>query len=113
MKQPTPYSYRLLWKLEPRPEGVTPEQVPTGFGASDAAFLLSCLYPPDGSFSVLVMSMDGRTGAPLDDDELFKVWSMLAKRLSVSTTLSASKKDFAKQVFEVFCAAITSARDGA
>ena len=102
-----PYQYHLLYQLEPKPEGFTKAEVPSGFGATDAMILLSCLYPPDGSFSLQIMSLDGRTRAPVSDMELFKVWSMMAKRLSASETLEGSRKEFARQVFAQMVQAIT------
>jgi len=111
MTEPEPYQYHLLYQLEPKPEGVTKDEVPKGYGAADAAFILSCLYPPDGSFSLLVLSLDGRTSEPLDDMQLFKVWTMLAKRIADSETLSPTRKAFGDLVFKQVCAAIKTRKE--
>lgn len=100
------YKYHVTYKLEARPEGLTKEEVPEGFGACDAGVFLSCLYPPDGSFSMLLCSLDGRTKAAMSDDEIFKVWSLLAHRLAKSTTLSENKRSFAEAVFDTFALAM-------
>jgi len=95
-----PYQYHLLYRIDPMQEGVLRAAVPDGSGATDALIMLSCLYPPDGSFSLQILSLDGRTAAPVDDKELFKVWALMAKHLADSDTLGASRKDFAAMVFD-------------
>lgn len=107
------HRYKLLYKVELPSRPVTKEEVPEGYSATDALFLVSMLYPEDGSFSSLIIPVDGRPGAPLDseqsvlsDDEVFKVWSLMAKRLSESRTLGVGKKELARQVFEAVRVAI-------
>jgi hypothetical protein len=58
-------------------------------GLTDALVVVSCLFPPDGSFSQLFHGFDGRSGKlePLSDEVLFKVWVLMGK------TLSGSKRD--------------------
>lgn len=111
------HRYKLLYKLEVPPKPLTKDEVPEGWSATDALLLVSMLYPDDGSFSSLILPVDGRPGVPLDseqsvlsDDEMFKVWSLMAKRLSESKTLGAGKKDFARMVFETIRAAIMGQR---
>jgi hypothetical protein len=109
------HKYKLLYKLEGKPEGFGVDEAKAkaeeGFGSCDAMLLASLIYPEDGSFSCLFVSADGRKGiqADLDDNEWFKVWSMLANRLANSETLSDNKKAFCHQVFEIIASAVRTA----
>jgi hypothetical protein len=98
------HKYKLIWKIEKRPKGVTKKKVPEGFGACDAVLFCSMIYPPDGSFSVYYMGIDGRSEKGgmenLEDNEWFKVWSLLASRLAASQTLSKEKKAICDMAFE-------------
>jgi len=97
------HKYRLIYKLEKKPDGVAKGDVPEGFGACDAVLFCSMIYPADGSFSVYFIGVDGRKEGEmenLEDIEWFKVWTLLASRLAASTTLSADKKNFARETFE-------------
>jgi hypothetical protein len=84
--------------------------IPKGHGACDAVVILSLLYPEDGSFSMLPMSRDGRTGEELSDAELFKCWTLLAAHLAESKTLSPEKRQLAAQLFDVVRQAVATAR---
>lgn len=56
-------------------------------GLTDALVVVSCLFPPDGSFSQMFHGWDGQSGEikPLSDEVLFKVWVLMGKTLSSST----------------------------
>lgn len=99
-----PYRYKLSYTPpEAHPEGILAEELQAkGLGGTDALFMASILYPPDGSLSMLFLSLDGRTGKEMDDNEWFKVFTLLSKRLSDSKTLQPGKKAFAALVFEMF-----------
>ena len=104
-----PHRYKLLYKVEKPAGGVTPADVPEGHGATDALLMASILYPKDGSLSVLFIGIDGRPdgdldnpNSNLDDNEWFKVWTMLTKRLADSPTLPPGKKEFCRLTFEQF-----------
>jgi hypothetical protein len=98
------YNYKLLYKMEKHPEGIAKEKVPAGFGACDAVLFCSMLYPPDGSFSIYFIGVDGRKNGKdmenLEDIEWFKVWSLLASRLASSETLPPDKKNICREAFE-------------
>lgn len=96
--------YRLKYVLK-KPEvghfGV--EDLEKGDGATDALFLCSLLYPPDGGFSLKYWSFDGRNeGKPLEDKEVFKVWLLMAANLAKSKTLDEKRRAFAREVFDTF-----------
>lgn len=105
-------NYHLTYEMKAHPEGLTRDQVPKDRGACTAAFLLSLLYPEDGSYSVAAVSFDGRTGAPLEneDAELWKAWVMLAHRLAQSETLSPNKRELCREVFKVVTNAVLASR---
>jgi hypothetical protein len=101
-------------KLYPLTYDIRPEDPPLprskveelNRSACDAIVLLSMIYPPDGSFSLLVESLDGRTGEEVSDNELWKVWTMLATRLAKSKTLSTNKREVAQLLWETVCSAV-------
>jgi hypothetical protein len=98
------YTYKLTYKLKKHPKGIAKENVPDGFGGCDAVLFCSILYPPDGSFSVYFMGIDGRKEGKdfenLEDIEWFKVWTLLAGRLGNSKTLEKNRKNFCRETFE-------------
>lgn len=98
------HKYKLKYDLPHVPGEFSPDEIKKeGMSGTDALIVFSLLYPEDGSFSALTMSVDGRNdGKELDDNELFKVWALQAKNLSESKTLSNPKKRFAEIVFEMF-----------
>ena len=104
--------YHLTYKVEAHPDGIDKKDVdPKERGGCTAIVVGSLLYPPDGSFSSAFVSLDGRTGKPLPDDELFKVWTMLAARLKDSKELGPGKRGVAAQAFETVRKAILMARE--
>lgn len=104
--------YPLTYELRSEDPPLTRAEIEPERGACDAAILLSLIYPEDGSFSMALVSMDGRTGDELPDAELFKCWSMLAKHLAESRTLSHEKRELARALWEVVARAVRDARGG-
>lgn len=112
------HKYKLIYTTEPVPDGITKAQLDARpdhakLGACDAILLCSLLYPEDGTFSVYFVGADGRKTdgiGELDDDEWFKVWTMLAHRLAASKTLPQGKREFAADVFETYRKALMAAR---
>lgn len=96
--------YHVTYWVAPHPEGLDASEVPKGQGACSAVLIGSLLYPDDGSYSAAFVSVDGRTGAPLDDAEIWKAWVMLAKPLGESTTLASHKRELSRLVFEAVVA---------
>lgn len=88
-----------ITSVTPHLEGIEEGDVPADHGAS-------VLYPEDGSCSTAFHSLDGRTAQPLSDVEMWKAWTLWAKRLSESPELTEGKKELCKLVFNVVCAAI-------
>jgi hypothetical protein len=64
-----------------------------GLGCCDSAMFASIVHTEDG-FSIQFMSVDGKTGKDLSDQALFKIWGLLAERLSKSKTLEEGTKKF-------------------
>jgi hypothetical protein len=99
------HKYKLIYCMEKKPKGMTKEEIPEGWGGCDAVLFCSMIYPPDGSFSLYFMGIDGRNKGEikegsLQDIEWFKVWTLLASRLASSETLPPDKKNFCREVFE-------------
>jgi len=99
-------AYHMIYEATSKPDGIEKADVPEGFGACDALILGSIIYPPDGSLSLQMASLDGRTGAELTDLELFKMWSLMAGHLAESTTLSDPKRQVAALLFDMIRAAL-------
>lgn len=104
--------YHVTYDVTPHREGLDREAIPEGRGACTAVLLASLLYPEDGSYSAAFVSMDGRTGEPLHDNEVWKAWAMLAAGLAESKTLAPNKRDLAKAVHDAVVAAIRGAKGG-
>jgi len=110
------HRYTLQYRLDEFPEGFSVEDaaaaVEQGFGSCNAAVLISILNFPDGSSSRLIHSTDGETGQPVDDNELFHTFSLLAHRLSQSDELDEGRKKFAALVFHQIRMAVAAAGGG-
>lgn len=113
--------YQLRYALTPPEAGAFTKADADGKDAAltDALFMASVLFPPDGSLSVLFWSFDGRkkadperAGAPqeMDDVDWFRVWMMLTIRLAKSRTLSKAKLGFMEMVAGMLQKAMANAR---
>lgn len=104
--------YKLAYELSYKPGEFTADKhEKEGVGLTDALLFFSIIYPEDGSLSSHFTSIDGRTKQPMDDHEVFKVWTLLASRLANSHTLGAGHKKFVSSVFEQIKQTILVARD--
>ena len=54
--------YALTYELTPRFDGIRREDIPEGHGACDRAILLSCIEHDDGSYSQVLLDVEGATG---------------------------------------------------
>jgi len=97
------YSYKVKYNLEfdigDYPRG---EVLEDNLGGCDAFAFFSILYPPDGSFSITSVTVDGKTGKELEKEELFKLWIVLGAMLGKDTDLSDFKREFAKYTTDSF-----------
>ena len=100
--------YHVTYAVTPHPEGLEKEEVPADHGACTALIVGSVVYREDGSVGFLFTSLDGRTAQPLSDAEMWKSWTLWAKRLSESPDLTEGKRGLCKLVFDAVCAAIGS-----
>ena len=98
--------YHITYSVTPHLEGLEQEEIPADHGACTALIVGSLLCPEDGSLGIAFRSLDGRTGQPLSDAEMWKAWTLWAKRLSESPDLGEGKKGLCKLVFDAVCAAI-------
>lgn len=73
--------YHVTYKLESHPEGADASEIQPGTGACHAVLIHSIIYPEDGSYSHLFVSLDGRTGKDLTPNEEWKAWMMLGQTL--------------------------------
>ena len=96
----------ILLAVESHIEGLEKSKIPKTAGACTAVVVGSILYPEDGSYSAAFLTVDGRTGTSLHDNELWKAWSLLAVQLSRSDTLSEHKRELCALVWDTICAGI-------
>lgn len=104
--------YKLTYdvKTEAHPEGIKKEDIPEGMGGADALFFASIVHAENGASSTLFFSRDGRTGEAMTDEEVFKLWTLLAATLASSNTLGASKRALCDMTFETIRKALLAAR---
>jgi len=97
-----PYKYALRYECGP----FTKEEA-NGNGLCDAIIVLSILYPPDGSYSMLPISSDGRAnGRPMASMEIFKAWTLLGNWLSERSDLDAAMREIAAEPLKVVSMAL-------
>lgn len=103
--------YHLKYQLEPSSEGFSLEQIKADkAGGCDAVVFGSIVYGEDGASSTAFLGLDGRTGKPMPDIDLFKAWVCLADQLSESEELPEGYKNFAGSVFQTVRDIILTAR---
>lgn len=95
------HKYRLTYSATAHPGGIEKKDVPENAGACDAMIFVSMIYPPDGSFSMMHFSKDGRTDEELPVAEIWKAWALMAKSLSENLNLSPGKRAFCASVFQM------------
>jgi hypothetical protein len=103
-------TYHVIYNVEPRPEGIKKSDIPKTHGAADAVLICSMLYPEDGSFSLVLYGGDGRTGKDLHPNEIFKVWTLMAKNLSEDEDLSPARRELCLQAWEIWRDAVMGQR---
>ena len=103
--------FHLRYDVEPHPEGVPRSEISKrGGGWTDALFIGSVIYPPDGSLSVAFLTRDGRTQKDMEPHEEFKVWSLLAARLSKMKGLGEGRRTLCLSVHEAIRSAVLKSR---
>jgi hypothetical protein len=98
------HTYKLSYHLEPK-DTLSSERE-DGEGLCDAMICHSIIFPPDGSYSHYLVSLDGRTGEEMSSNELFKAWTMMAATLSKREDLPPGKKELVTLTWEAVCAAM-------
>jgi len=104
------HKYKMTYRIDK--VELTAGEIPEGWGACDATIIHSIIFPPDGSYSHFLTSLDGRTGEEMDTNEFFKAWTMMAATLAKRDDLSPGKKMLASGVWEAVCNAMKSASVG-
>ena len=102
--------YHITYQAKRSAEGIAKEEVPPEHGACDELLFVSIIHTAGGASSTLFSGTNGVTGEASSDETWFKTWSLLARRLSESETLSEEKKRFCAAIFEMIREAILSAR---
>ena len=71
------------------------------FSAADAFVIMSIVLPPDGSYSQMVYSADGKTKKSVTPADQFKAWIMMSHYLMKHPDLDEGRRAFAAEVFEM------------
>lgn len=103
------HNYKLKYELTTDVGSFTADQIKAeNKGGTDALFLISMLYPEDGSFSMSFFSKDGRNGGQaLPDTEMFKAWLLMGHKLSEREGLDDFRRGLASFPFISFVNAVT------
>jgi len=105
------HKYRLKYDLKTESGSFTKKELGNS-GGTDALFIASVLYPADGSLSIAFFTKDGRTGNPMEDREMFKVWTLLAAQLEQSVKLHQWQHSFVSVMMASLRAAMNSSEKG-
>lgn len=92
--------YKIVYKIDIKPEGVTKEDVPDGDGATDAIAIFSILRGADGGVSYAFATCDGDTGKELSSPDEFKLWTIFASMLSEREDLGPGRREVCRKVVE-------------
>jgi hypothetical protein len=91
--------YHVSYDIKAHKEGRPADEIMEGDrGGCDAIILHSILFPEDGSYSHVLISLDGRTGRPLDSMEIFKAWTMMAHEIAAREDLEPGRRALAVNV---------------
>lgn len=97
------HRYRLRYRLEPGYFSVADAR---GNGLTDAIVILSILFPSDGSYSLMPITLDGRNGKQLPRHEQFKAWALWGARIAEIFPQEDARHKTAKAGVELLRAAI-------
>jgi hypothetical protein len=99
-EQKPPHRYRITYKFQHHPDGVTEEAIAEGWGGTDSLFAVSIMGRPGKPepLSLAFLSRDGFTGQPLTPSDVFQIWAMLASVLAESPELPPGKRTMCSYV---------------
>lgn len=91
------HRYKLKYEFNPVAGEFTAEEIKASkCGGTDAVLFFSCIYPEDGTLSVRHDSFDGRFGGKsMTSQEVFKMWVLIGKKLSLAEDLDNVKREIA------------------
>lgn len=114
--------YRLKYRLDFETGEFSSEEIEEAkridedIGAADKLLVVSLLFPHerDSGFSAAFLGADGISGKvgpdAITDEDLFRVWSMMADRLASSQSLDGSRRGLADMVHQQIRQAVMMAR---
>lgn len=101
--------YKVTYDVKVDEKGLTKDELLSlDRGGCDSLIVISQLYPEDGSYSQAVASVNGETGEPVDENEVWKAWTAMAHSLMESSELSEGRKAICKLVHEMVKKAVLS-----
>ena len=99
----TPYEYNLKYKLDFDPGKYLiekEEDAEENCGYTDALLVVSCLRPPTGEYSQQFFSMDGVTGKPMTQSEIFKAWLCIAAAIGQHPDSTPFQREICQDIFK-------------
>ena len=106
------HQYRLIYTIEAKPDGIKKADIPKDCGATDAVLIASIMYSSDGSSNTAFVSVDGATNRPMDVNEIFKVWTLLAIGFINDMKLQDAWRFIAQTAFKLISAELQKRRAG-
>lgn len=106
--------YKITYKFERG--GVTKAELDARkddeLGACDAFLFCGVVEGPGGATNTLLVGADGRgeEATSMSADEIFKIWSLLAKRLADDPKLGEGRRRLCADVFEIIRDAVLTGR---
>ena len=92
--------FYMTYELEPKPEGVSEDDVLPAKGVCDSAVVIAIFNEPGGVYRQGTRTLDGQTGEPLNEEQRFKAWLLWAMAMGNDQKMSPGLRLFAKNVFE-------------
>jgi hypothetical protein len=91
--------YHITYDVTAHPKGIKKSDLKPGGGACDT-IVIGTIMNDESHISYKIMGLDGSTNKPLEDDELFKFWAILAYQLSKSEILGEGRRGLCAKVHE-------------
>jgi hypothetical protein len=99
--------FYVTYSVKVHPEGIHKSEIPEDESACDAIAMLPIAFPPNGSFSMMLRTRDGRGGEskPMKADDIWKAWVTMGAFIKDDPQLTEAQRLLARKVFDALTAA--------
>jgi hypothetical protein len=102
-------TFYVTYKVKVHPEGIKQSELAQDESACDAIVMLPVGFPPNGSFSMMIRSKDGRPleggPGPMAPNDLWRAWVTMGALIKDDPKLSPAQRLLASKVFDALTAA--------